>query len=287
MGIEKRGNSYRVQKMFNGVRHSITFDHKPSQQEIIKAFADVSEPTHYGKKTFQKASDEYLESQRTMLSPSTMRGYNTALRMISDRFKALLIDKITQIDIQSEIKNLSKDKSPKTVKNYYAFICSVLGYFRPDFTFRVNLPQPIKYVAKIPSEEAIREVFKSIEGTEFSIPIKLACLGLRRSEIAGLVKGDLTGNELFIHNALVQDENNQWVLKNKTKTLSSTRTIYIPDELANEIEIDIFRNIKNMRCVNFCNGSQKRMSIITNQELNSFPILFSRYTVFDERCYFF
>ena len=233
--MERRGNSYRIQKMFNGKRYSVTFDHKPTAQEIMKAFFNVSEEKHYGKKTFGSAAEDYIKSQKRVLSPSTIRGYCSSMRTLSDDFKELLIDKITQIDIQTEVNYLSKDKAPKTVKNYYAFICSVLGYFRPDFSFKVNLPQQVKYEAKIPSDEVVRLLFQEIEGTPFSIPIKLACLGLRRSEIAGLSKDDLEGNELHIHRVLVQDENNNWVYKDTTKTISSTRTIYVPDELAKEI----------------------------------------------------
>ena len=241
---EKRGNSYRVQKMFNGRRYSVTFDHKPTKREEMLAFANFSEPTHYGKKRFKDSAREYIDTQAVVLSPSTIRGYETALRMLSETFKDLWLDEITQINLQNEINFLNRNKSPKTVKNYYAFISSVLAYFRPDFKPRVNLPQQVHYVAKIPTDEAIRCVFEEIEGTEFSIPIKLACLGLRRGEIAGLSKDDLNGNSLYIHQTLVQNSQNKWVKKDTTKTYDSTRTIYIPDELAEEIrECDVICSV--------------------------------------------
>lgn len=239
MGTSKRGDSYRVQKMFNGKRYSVTFDHKPKDIEIIKAFADVSEKTHYGKKTFEKAAAEYIELKKNVLSAKTVKEYTETPKRLSSFFNNLLIDNITQADIQGEVNRLAKDRAPKTVRNYHAFISAVLGTFRPEMKITTTLPQKVKYEAEIPTEEDVKKLFEHVEGTMYSIPFKLAALGLRRSEICALEKTDLDGNILTINKAKVQNSDNEWIIK-ISKTTSSTRTIYIPDELAKEInECDI------------------------------------------------
>lgn len=234
MGVEKRGNSYRVQKMFNGKRYSITFDHKPSEREIIKAFANVTEKTHYGKKTFEKAAAEYIDLKRNVLSPRTVKEYTELPKRLSKLFNGLLIDDITQADIQAEINLLSKKLAPKSVRNYHAFISAVLKTFRPNMIINTTLPQKVKYEPNMPTESDVKKVFDYAQGTMYSIPFRLSALGMRRSEICALQKSDLKGNMLTINKAMVQNENKDWVIK-KTKTTSSTRTIYIPDELAEDI----------------------------------------------------
>lgn len=71
-------------------------------------------------------------------------------------------------------------------------------------------------------------------GTIYHIPFQLGVLGLRRSEIASLSHDNIKGNKLTIDSALVQNEDFEWVEKD-TKTTDSTRTIYIPDCLVEEI----------------------------------------------------
>lgn len=232
--MEKRGNNYRVQKMFNGKRYSISFDHKPTELEIMKAFSNVAERTHYGKKTFLQASNEYIELKKNVLSPRTIKEYKETPKRLSDLFNNLLIDNITQADIQAEVNRLAVDKSPKTIRNYHAFISAVLKTFRTDMVINTTLPQKVKYEPIMPSEEDVKKIFEYIEGTMYSIPLRLAALGLRRSEIVALTKEDLDGNILTINKAMVQNENKEWVVKT-TKNTTSTRKIYIPNDLADDI----------------------------------------------------
>ena len=52
--------------------------------------------------------------------------------------------------------------------------------------------------------------------------------------MCALTIDDLDGNKLTINKAKVKDVNNKWVIKT-TKTVDSTRTIIIPDDLADRI----------------------------------------------------
>lgn len=96
------------------------------------------------------------------------------------------------------------------------------------------MPQKTKNEPYIPSDEDIKKILGYAKGTEYEIPIILACYGMRRSEICALAPEDIDGDIVTIDKALVQDENKNWIVK-PTKTTESTRKIIIPMEIADKI----------------------------------------------------
>lgn len=72
------------------------------------------------------------------------------------------------------------------------------------------------------------------KGTQFAIPIVLACYGMRRSELCALEPKDIEGDLVTIDKAKVQNERKEWIVK-ATKTTVSTRKIIIPMETADKI----------------------------------------------------
>lgn len=234
----KRGNSYRVQKMFNGKRYSISFDHNPTNREVIKAFANVAETTHYGSKTFKKAAAEYVESKKNVLSPSTVREYKRKIENFSKEFNNLQVKDITQQDVQKEINRMAKDKAPRTVRDNHALISSVLKVYRPDFKLNTTLPQKVKVEKYIPIENEIKQLIdysKTASKGIYYVPLVLGALGLRRSEIIALEPSDINDGIATINKAMVKDENKKWVIKT-TKTTESTRQIPIPKEIEDIIK---------------------------------------------------
>lgn len=237
MKIEKRGeNSYRIRKMYKGKMYTVNFEYKPTQKEAMLAMADKLQKVQKSHEclTFQAAADEYIESKQNVLSPTTIRGYNSSLRTLSKNFLSLNIHDITALDIQAEINRLAREHSPKTVHNYHGLISAVLGTFCPNFKICTTLPQKIKKEPYIPSDEDIKRILECARDTEYEIPLILACYGLRRSEICALTLDDLDGDVLKIHKAKVLGENRKWIEKT-TKTASSTREIIIPSEIADKI----------------------------------------------------
>lgn len=237
MKIEKLpSGSYRIRKMYKGKSYSVVFDYKPTQKEAIKAMAEELDKIQkkYKSMTFQAAAEEYIESKRNVLSPSTILGYKKILKQFPGKFLEENIHDITALDIQSEINRLAKTHSPKTVRNHHGFISAVLSTFCPNLKIYTTLPQKVKNEPYTPSREDVRRILKRVEGTEYEIPIILACYGLRRSEICALTVNDLENDILHINKALVQDDNRNWVVKT-TKTASSTRDIIISEDLAKKI----------------------------------------------------
>ncbi len=237
MKIEKLpSGSYRIRKMYKGQTYTVIFDYKPTQKEAMLAMAKELEKvqTRHETITFEAAAIKYIESKRNVLSPSTVLGYKKIIKQTPEEFLEQNIHDITPLDVQGEINRMAKTYSPKTVRNHHGFISSVLGVFCPNLKLNTTLPQKPKQEPYTPSREDVRKILESAKGTEYELPIILACYGLRRSEICALEAGDLENDILHINKALVQDENRKWVVKS-TKTVSSTRDIIIPTELAEKI----------------------------------------------------
>jgi integrase len=88
----------------------------------------------------------------------------------------------------------------------------------------------VKKEPYVPSDEDVKRIIEESKGTQYEVPIRLACYGLRKSEICALTIDDLNGNILTINKALVLNEDLNWVIKT-TKNEASTREIYIDDGL--------------------------------------------------------
>ena len=240
MTIEKRSSGkYRVTEMVCGKRYRVNFDYKPTKREAEDAIRKViSEESNKpnGTLTFREAAVRYVNMKRNVLSPNTIREYSATADRLSPWFVELKIDSITQIDINNQVNELAGKLSPKTVRNYHAFISAILGTFRPDMRIYTTLPQKRKSEPYRPSDEDIRKLLSALEGTDYYVPVFLGVMGVRRGELMALTMDDLKGDRLRIDKALAFDENKNPVIKS-TKTTESTRTIVIPMKIADKIRI--------------------------------------------------
>lgn len=235
MKIEKRNGSYRIQKMYSGKRYSITYDHKPSEAEIMRDLLELTESTPV-KGSFFSCATSYINSKENVISPKTVKSYYSLLNYsISDAFKNKSLYQITQHDIQFEINRYSENHDPKTTRNLHGFISAVLGQFRPNMVIRTTLPQKTENERYTPSEDDIKRILDASKDDHPNhVCFQLGIMSLRRSEIMALTPDDIDGNILTINKALVQNNDREWVIK-RTKTSAGTRKIYIPDNLVKEI----------------------------------------------------
>lgn len=235
MTIEKHHGGYKISKMVNGKRYRVYVDHMPTESEAFMLIAKkTNEPSLPADIQFKDACELYMESKSNILSVTTLASYKAIMKSISTSFMNLNISKITLPAVQTELNKYSVKHSPKSVKNMSGFIMGVLKYYSINLP-SPKLPQKEKKSPYIPSKEDISAIFSEIKGSKIEIPVMLACMGLRRSEICALTPKDLSkDNELTINKALVLSPEREWVLK-ATKTTESTRTIVIPDYLADLI----------------------------------------------------
>lgn len=231
--------SYRYTKQIDGRRIRVTFDHEPSDSEILIALAEKLKTAPASVQsisdTLLACCESYMRAKSNVLSPSTLKAYRSLIRAIPDELKVWPVNKIDQITLQQEVNRFSENHSPKTTTNYSSFLVSVVDMFVPGSNIKVTLPPKVKKEPYIPTTDDVKAVLKAVEGTEFEISIRLSCYGLRRSEICALEVSDIEGDIVHINKALVQNEKKEWVL-NTTKTYESTRDIVIPKELAEKIK---------------------------------------------------
>lgn len=234
MTIEKRGNKWRIRAMRDGKTYSITIDHKPGKkeaEELLYERMSATTPVNDNRDTFEISANKYIMIRSNVVSPSTIRGYRTIIKSLSPEFLAYKTAAITQELIQMEINDYSANHSPKSTANLHGFVSAVLSVYNPSLVIRTTLPKKRKYEAVTPSEDDIKSILQRASGTEYEIPLRLGCYGMRRGEICAITAADLTGNMLHITKSKVLNEHNEWIIKDIPKTSDSIRDIYIDDEL--------------------------------------------------------
>lgn len=182
--------------------------------------------------TLREAAEKYIELKKNVLSPSTIRGYLQMLRAsYPDEILEMHISDFDKIVLQEWVNGYCINHSPKSVRNAYGFLTSVIYYFREDTIFKVNLPSKVKYDAYVPNDSEVQKLIKFYQehDKDMLIASYLAAFGtLRRSEVCGLGADFVTGNMVKIRRAMVKDRNEDWILKNYAKNDTSSRDIPMP-----------------------------------------------------------
>lgn len=174
----------------------------------------------------------YIEQKQQQLSPSTVRGYLTGLRNQIVLLKNCKAANFNTQRHQKWINDLSKNLSPKTVKNVNGLVVTAFKHFNLALN-PVTLPKKEYKPIRIPTTEEIREIvqyFTKKGNIEMVKAIYLSSIGtLRRGEICGLMGEDVDreNNTIFVHRALVIDKDGNKILKDP-KTYSSNRTVEMP-----------------------------------------------------------
>lgn len=238
MKIEKlKSGSYRIRKMYKGVTYTVVTDCKPTQKEAIQLLAAEMDKAVVSKTrmTFETAAKSYIDAKSNVISPSTVKGYESIIRSLSKKFRNFIVSDITSVTVQKEINDYSKNHSAKTVRNMHGFINAVLSMYAPNTILNTTLPMYVKKEPYIPTDKDVKALLEAAKGTEFEIPIILATFGLRRSEICALELSDISDASININKAKVMNSDKNWVVK-ETKTSNGTRTITVPKELTDKIK---------------------------------------------------
>lgn len=230
-------HNYRITKMYKGKRYHMNLSRKPSKSEaerliwqIIEAAPEVG---HY--QSFETAANVYMDSKSNILSPSSLRGYKSMLRNISDEFKHKPISMIGQLDIQNLINDYAGTHSAKSTRNLNGFIGSVIRSVAPSSNFKITLPQKEHRDFYVPEDDDIDAILNYCAGTKYEIALWLATYGLRRGEICAFTTSDIDkDNIITVNKALVEDDNGNWHIKT-TKTTESTRRLKVSDYVASLI----------------------------------------------------
>ena len=209
------------------INKTLTADTKKDVQKKAALFlASGNKPT---RDTLRVALSEYITARAHVLSPATIRGYRVIERTIARECPALMdtrLHAITAEVLQSYINDLSLGHSPKTVRNHYTFITTVLKK-KGIRVGECSLPQKTRTEIQVPSEEMASRVFSYIKGTDLEVPVILAAAGLRRGEICALRPEDFYGDVVHVSKDMVYDESGRWIVK-PPKSFSSDRYVELP-----------------------------------------------------------
>lgn len=216
-----------------GIKQYESFTAPTKQQAEMMAakFANDNDRRRNEDITVKIAVQNYIEANSNVLSPSTIYGYRTSQKRMS-QIDAIRIRKITSKDIQSFISwMVDKGLSPKTIKNTYGLLRSALTFAGVDQNFMIHLPSRAKKT-KISPEHTQVEALYSNASKKMKIVIALAAFhSLRRGELAALKYGDIKGNTLTIHSDIVYGDDKKWHHKEVPKTDASNRTVYLHQKL--------------------------------------------------------
>lgn len=187
---------------------------------------------------------EWLEIIKTSVDETTYSGYCSSIRQ-----------RIAPYFEEKGYSLSDLEKNPKYIQEYYQHELTVnglstntvihrhanirkclqyafqIGLINSNPADRVERPQKNTYVPEYYNADELELLFKAVRNDPLEIPVLLGALyGMRRSEIVGLKwsaidfeQKTITINHI-VTNAYV-DGHVAWVIKDKTKTKSSTRTL--------------------------------------------------------------
>ena len=214
--------SWNVRIMIDGHTYSFTDSSKRAVMARATAFA-VEHRENAVNPPLGKCLEDFIESNRETLSPSTVRAYGSIVRAIRKRTPAVLnkrIVSLTNKDIQSIINPL---RAPKTQRNYVNFIQVATGR---KFTIKYKIREQ-KHI-RVPTDLEVLGLVALFRDSEMEIPIMLGAFGgLRRGEICALTMQDFDKDYVIISKDKVMDEFGCWITK-PPKTETSNRIVLLP-----------------------------------------------------------
>lgn len=215
----------------DGKDHYTSFTGKIKTEVELRAAQYAAEEKRSSSLTVAEALDRYITAKTNVLSPSTIKGYRQMEKVNYETIKRKDVYKLTTEDMQLFVSDLTTTHKAKTVANIYGLLSSSVALFRPDKVFRVTLPKRVTQKRKSFTNGDVARLLNEAPD-DIKLCIALSAFGsLRRGEICGLKYGDVSGNVIFVHADLVEDEHKKLVYKEIPKTSDSVREVMLPDEV--------------------------------------------------------
>lgn len=227
---KRKTGTWYIQLRLNGVSHYVNGSSSKECRDKARLLkseysAGVRE-IKKGVPTLTEAIDRYIEKRRNTLSPSTIEGYRHIQR---GRFVDIMQKPIdAKTDWQSVCNAEALLCSPKTLRNAFRFVVSVLGENGINAP-KVTLPPLNTNMRQWLEPEQIPPLIAAAVGTASAFPVLLALHSLRRSELLAVTWDDIDLQRGVIHvsGAIVMDENRNYIEKPTNKTQSSNRVVPI------------------------------------------------------------
>ena len=222
---KRKDGRYLKVVTINGKKHYI---YGETAREVMLKALTFSDKPQDNDITFEEVSDEWWEVEQGSLSPSTLRGYNTMRKHVTDHFGSFEMKTITTAAITKYYQILKKEGyAKKSVKNHKIVInrifhyAIVQGYITVNTAREAELPRglPEKKRKPAPPEEE-RAIAVSAEKEEvWLLPILALYTGMRKGELLGLKHKDID-----LHNGVINVERSVWYDKGGIVRIKSTKT---------------------------------------------------------------
>lgn len=205
--------SYRVNlyigKDADGKRKykSFTAETKKKAEYLAAQYNEFRNEAASNSLVLRAAVENYIESKKNVISPSTLRSYRAIMRNDVPQLMNTKIKDIDQQLVQSVFNMFAADHSPKTCRNVHGLISAVLKIHRPELNLNTTLPQRNKRDIYVPDGEEVAKIGQMMRDTELEVPFLLATqCGLRASEISGLDVSSVYDDYIEIKQARVRSE---------------------------------------------------------------------------------
>jgi integrase len=191
--------------------------------------------------TVHDAIEQYISVKESALSPSTVTGYRSYFRtgkyeLIEDMDVSTVDQRTLQLWVASM---LDEEYAPKYIHNLY-------GLLRPALTMAgvgsipITLPMVIMPDIYVPTDKELKTLLAYLDKNdrETKAAAMLAAFGsMRRSEICALKPSDFADNTVTVQRAIVRSSSGKWVEKKTNKTVKSHRTIVLPQQVIDGIDL--------------------------------------------------
>lgn len=233
--------NWRIRLQIEGKRYSVTKPTKAECKEEVKKLYAGFEIEKKSPMTVGEAIDRYISEKSKVLSPYTIKGYNTIRRCYFPALMNINLTDLEQRDIQQAIvREQVLGKSPKTIKNAHGLLTATLQAYRPKFHTESKLPKAVKTERDIFTEDEMAKVWQAAKGDKYELAILLASwFGLRMSEVRGLTFSDVTWNgDHYIHIRRAKIRIKGADLIKPPKTAAGNRIIKLPEVLWKKIKAE-------------------------------------------------
>lgn len=166
------------------------------------------------------------------------------------------LQQLSPTQIQRYYTMLLRDKglSARTIRRHHDLLSSSLRQaVRQDMlircpTDRVEPPRVVPTEARFYGAEDLKRLYQESEGTWLEPVVKLAGgLGLRREELCGLRWCSVDFEQRLIHIREARTAAGATIIQKETKNRSSTRTLYMTDELEALLRRESLRQAENRK----------------------------------------
>lgn len=241
----------------------------PNKKALVKEAAYLKAEWRAGRRaaqsdtaaspTVSECFDRYLVDRSRTLSPLTIRHYREVQK---HRFTSIMSLRVADIDPdewQGLVNTEAEKYAPKTLKNGYSAIKTVVSAVAkvqlPDVTFpgSTSKPRPFLKPKEIPF------FISAVKETKYAVPLLLALSSMRISEIDALRWEEIPEDPDFIQvsGAVVLDENNSYVTKAQNKNETSARAVPL---LIPELRAALERDRKESGFVMPCTQNNLRLA---------------------------